>query len=370
MGTNNTSSTTNDTNSTTTTNTTNTTNTTTKPRPRSKDLLDLLIHCGDSTTTTPSNKLSRTEIRDHLFTFLTTGHETTSACLQWTVYELCRNPEVQKRCQLEIDAVLAARSSTGGSGTSGGTGASSASGRTSTSHEHNTTGSTTNKLHALTFDDINKLHYLVQVLKESMRLHSIKGNIARECSAECSVGQYKLKPGTVVIVSTLAAHLHPDFWEEPLLFKPDRFSRENIRNTVKHPYQYIPFSAGPRSCIGQKFALMEVLVVLGNLLMHFSFSLAAKDINNVTQEETFTIHPKDLNVVVTLRGCESISNSSGNSNGNSNSNSNSSGTSCGITSRSGASNTNSTSSGTSTFSSDPNSSTRAGFGSSKKAHFA
>ncbi len=288
---------------------------------RGRDLLDLLIQCGaDSNDTT--NKFSRTEIRDHLYTFLTTGHETTCACLQWTVYELCKHPNIQLKCQQEIDSLFAGMEGTATdttATTTTNTGAphshnhsdnANANSNNSSNSKSDTNPANTNNnskkasrsMLPLTFADINKLNYLVQVLKESMRLHTINGNIVRECNNECNVGPYKLKKGTIVMVSTVAAHMHPDFWEDPTLFKPERFSKEFIRHTVKHPYQYIPFSAGPRSCIGQKFALMEILVVLSTMLRHFTFTLAAKDSHTpMPQEETFTIHPKDLNVVVTLR---------------------------------------------------------------------
>lgn len=230
---------------------------------RDKDLLDWLIQCGERGDSSDS-KLSRTELRDHICTLISTGHETTSAVLLWTIYELCRHPHIQQLCHAEVDAVLGERNN-------------------------------------VSYEDINKLNYVVQVLKESMRLHPASGNIARTCSTECTVGEYKLKAGTAVIIATAALHKHPEFWSEPEEFRPERFSKENIRNTVKHPYQYVPFGAGPRACIGQRFALMEVLVVLGTLLKHFSFALAAKDSKSVREEEGFTVHPKDLNVVVTLR---------------------------------------------------------------------
>lgn len=252
---------------------------------RERDLLDWLVECGDGMRgVQPSSlsssdassagpvKLSRTEIRDHLSTFLLAGHEATTAALLWTIYELCMNPTVQTRCQAEIDNILMQDGV---------------------------------RRTYLRSEDVNKLRYLVQVLKEAMRLHPVSGSIARTCGEDCAVGAYRLKQGTTVVVSTLAVHTHPDYWTDALLFKPERFSRENIRATVKHPYQYLPFSAGPRSCVGQRLGLMEVLVVLASLLGQFTFALAAKDSKSVQSEERFTTHPQDLNVVVTLRSLSS-----------------------------------------------------------------
>jgi cytochrome P450 len=253
---------------------------------RERDLLDWLVQHGsnDNNINTNYNNntgagegapqqarcLSRTEIRDQLCTLLIAGHEATSACLQWTLYELCRHPEVQERCQREIDAV-AVRSD-------------------GSRRQH------------LSSEDVGRLSYLVLVLTECMRLHPVTGTLERRCEADCVLGDYQLRPGTTVLVSVQAAHRHPDFWADPLVFKPERFSKDNIRATIKHPYQYLPFGAGPHTCVGQRMGLLEVLVVLATLLGHFTFSLAAKDSRtSVQEEETFTIHPKDLNVVVSLR---------------------------------------------------------------------
>ena len=235
-------------------------------RSREKDLLDLLIRCSEGLS--DDNKLSDTDLRDHLYSFLAGGYEPTVSSILWTIYELCLNPHVQARCQEEVDSVLIS-----------------------------------NGIHQnfITYEDINRLSYLVQVLKESMRLHPVIGTLSRQCQTDCTVGEYKLKAGATVMVSTYAVHRHPEFWHQPNTFLPDRFSRENIRNTIRHPYQYVPFSAGPRGCVGQRFALMQLLTVLASLLSTFSFSLTDEDMQNIREEEDMTLQPKNFHVTVSLR---------------------------------------------------------------------
>jgi cytochrome P450 len=269
-------------------------------RDRDRDILDLLLECGgyvspvnassanskpqqqvdsgsiSSPTTTKNrseNAFNHKELVDHICTFVFIGHETTSACLLWTIYELCRHPDAQELCQKEVDSIMHGDGSLQGTGT-------------------------------LDYEAINKFNFLVQVLKESMRLHPVVGALSRTCATDdCSVGEFSFCPGTTVVVSTNALHKHAAFWADPLEFRPERFALDNIRETMQHPFQYVPFSAGPRSCIGQRFALMEILVVLGTLLSQFSFSLAAKDAGTkvIVEEDGLTSQPKDLSVLVTAR---------------------------------------------------------------------
>lgn len=119
---------------------------------------------------------------------------------------------------------------------------------------------------------------------------------------------------------------HPDFWVNPEKFDPDRFAPNVIRlicllftlfdfihdfivihdmflyrETLRHPFQYLPFSGGPRNCIGQRFALMESVAVLALLLKSFEISMSAGDIYCVSQEETVTFQPKRVRVNIFRR---------------------------------------------------------------------
>ena len=93
--------------------------------------------------------------------------------------------------------------------------------------------------------------------------------MTREAISDTDIEGYKLKKGTSVFLSVFELHRNPDLWENPLTFNPENFSAENVKNRPK--YQYMPFGAGPRICIGQQFALMEMQLILAALVKRFTF---------------------------------------------------------------------------------------------------
>jgi len=226
-----------------------------------KDLLDIILRVGKDQKT----HLSQREVRDHCLTFLVAGHETTSGTLSWVFYELSRNPAVLELCHKEIDA--------------------------------NWCFCKSNNELTVSHEDIAKCIYLGQVIKETMRLHPTVPVISRRNKEECQLGQYRLPGNTVLSISVLALQRHPSFWEEPELFKPERFAPEAIKNTLKHPFQFVPFSSGPRNCIGQRFAQMEMIVILARILSEFTIvGIDPEDERNIRFEETITYHPNNLKV--------------------------------------------------------------------------
>ena len=110
----------------------------------------------------------------------------------------------------------------------------------------------------------------------------------------CKIDQYTLKPGTSIGISVRSLHHHPDFWDKALEFIPERFSPENIKKTLKHPFQYIPFSSGPRSCIGQRFAQTEAILLFAHLLARFTISITPEDAAAIYFEEKVTCGPKNF----------------------------------------------------------------------------
>lgn len=105
----------------------------------------------------------------------------------------------------------------------------------------------------------------------------------------------------MVVVCVMALHRHKDFWDKPDEYDPDRFSAERAKATIKHPFQYVPFSAGPRNCIGQRFANMEAMTAFATLLYHFKFEMKPEDYANVVSVETVTCQPKNVFFHVTPR---------------------------------------------------------------------
>lgn len=191
---------------------------------RGDDLLSLLVAIPG---------LNDDLIRDQLLTMLIAGHDTSTALLAWTLYLLGRYPQTLARLQAEIDRVLGDR----GPG----------------------------------YEDLKQLHYLEQVIKESLRLYPPIHLGQRIAAADLTFQGYHIPAGTRVIYSIYLTHRDPNHWPEPARFDPERFSLE--RNQRQAPHIYVPFGGGARNCIGAGFGLVEAKVVLARLIQQFDLTL-------------------------------------------------------------------------------------------------
>ncbi|NXW65318.1 CP4V2 protein, partial [Eurystomus gularis] len=192
-----------------------------------KAFLDLLLHATDD----EGNKLSYRDIREEVDTFMFEGHDTTAAAMNWSLYLLGCNPEAQKKVHRELDEVFG------------------------------------NIERPVTMDDLKKLQYLECVVKEALRLFPSVPLFGRVLREDCFIRGYQVPKGTNVAVVTYALHRDPDIFPDPEEFRPERFLPENCKG--RHPYAYVPFSAGPRNCIGQRFAQMEEKALLALILRRF-----------------------------------------------------------------------------------------------------
>lgn len=174
------------------------------------------------------------QLVDNLLTFYLAGHETTAKALTWTLHLLARQPEWTTALKEEIAAV------TGGAPVSG--------------------------------THIERLVLVQQVIKESMRVFPPVPLMTRQAGADTVLGGVPLKKGTSVIMPIYAMHRHAKRWEEPELFDPQRFSPANEARIPR--YQYMPFGAGPRICIGMAFAMIEATAMLATLLQRARFEPA------------------------------------------------------------------------------------------------
>jgi len=116
----------------------------------------------------------------------------------------------------------------------------------------------------LTPDDVPALRYTVQVLHEALRLCPPGAATARMAIEDLSVDGYRVKAETMLIVGIYALHRDPALWDDPLTFDPDRFNQKN--SGVRDRWQYLPFGAGPRSCIGDHFAMLEATLALATII--------------------------------------------------------------------------------------------------------
>ncbi|XP_013393506.1 phylloquinone omega-hydroxylase CYP4F2 isoform X2 [Lingula anatina] len=202
-----------------------------KKRARYLDFLDILLTAQDS----DGQGLTDEEIRDEADTFLFEGHDTTASSISWNLYSLAEHPEVQQRAQAEIDALLDGRED-----------------------------------QTVTWDDIHNLPYLTMCIKEGMRLHAPVPFVQRELSKDMEIYGVTLPRGLLLDLHLYTLHHNPTIWDNDMEYRPERFSPENIEKM--DPFAYLPFSAGPRNCIGQNFAMHEQKVVIARILHRFTLS--------------------------------------------------------------------------------------------------
>jgi cytochrome P450 len=169
-------------------------------------------------------------LRDETITAFVAGHETTARTLSFAWYALASNPHAAERLHEELDRVLGGRLPTVGG--------------------------------------LRQLPYTLQVLKEVLRLYPAAPFYARDALGADQLGGYDVPKGAGIMLSPYYTHRHPQFWDEPDRFDPDRWTRE--REAMIHGHQYHPFAAGPRICIGNNFSLLESHLLLAILAQRFA----------------------------------------------------------------------------------------------------
>jgi len=209
------------------------------------DLLDMLLQTKYEDT---GKGMSHQQLRDECMIMLLAGHETSAITLTWTFYLLNQHPEIEQKVLAEIREVVGNRPPE--------------------------------------FNDLMALSYTKQVIQEAMRIYPPAWILDREAIDENKMGNYKVKKGQVVTAFIYGLHHNPAYWENPETFMPERFATEQIK--ARHPFSYMPFGGGPRLCIGNNFAYMEMQLALAILLPKFKF-------------ETLNNRPPDLEGLITLR---------------------------------------------------------------------
>jgi cytochrome P450 len=220
----------------------------------SRDLLGRLLAARDEDD---GAAMSDKQVRDEVITLFLEAHETTASAMAWAIYLLVRAPEVYRAARAEADAL----------------------GRPPR-HE-----------------DLPRLKLALRVFKESLRLYPPLPTFTRDARAELTVGGYRLPAGTVLIISPYATHHRADLWPDPERFDPDRFTPE--AEAARPRYAYVPFSGGPRVCIGNHFALMEGALVLATLLQRVDFELSGSA--EAKPEVGVTLRPSGMSVRIRRR---------------------------------------------------------------------
>nr|XP_005904201.1 PREDICTED: docosahexaenoic acid omega-hydroxylase CYP4F3 isoform X2 [Bos mutus] len=200
-----------------------------KAKTKTLDFIDVLLLTKDE----DGKGLSDEDIRAEADTFMFEGHDTTASGLSWILYNLAKHQEYQERCRQEVQELLKDREPKN-----------------------------------IEWDDLAQLPFLTMCIKESLRLHPPVSVISRRCTQDTVLPDGRVIPkGVICLISIFGTHHNPSVWPDPEVFDPFRFDPENIKE--RSPVAFVPFSAGPRNCIGQTFAMTEMKVVLALTLLRF-----------------------------------------------------------------------------------------------------
>ena len=190
------------------------------------DLLSLLLSVRDEEADNSEDAvMTDLQVRDEAITLFAAGHETTAVALTWTWYLLATHPEIQRRFQVELDDALGGRTPTP--------------------------------------DDLSNLPFTGQVLTESMRLYPPIWSTGRMTFQPITLGGWEIPAGAALVAPQLIVQRDPRWFDDPLEFRPDRWTPEFRENLPR--FAYYPFGGGPRLCIGEGFAWMEAMLVLATL---------------------------------------------------------------------------------------------------------
>jgi cytochrome P450 len=197
-----------------------------------RSFLAMLMAARDAETGTP---MTGRQLHEEILGMLQQGHDTVGESLAWTWYLLSLHPEVERTLHREISQVVGNR--------------------------------------VPTIADIPRLPYATMVLQESLRVYPPVWVIPRDAIKDDEIGGYRIPAGSTILLSPYITHRHPDFWENPEAFDPDRFLTE--RSTGRPRHAYFPFGGGPRLCMGVEMAMMEMLLIMVMVVQKYRVHLVS-----------------------------------------------------------------------------------------------
>ncbi|KAL8164626.1 UNVERIFIED_CONTAM: hypothetical protein K2H54_054371 [Gekko kuhli] len=200
---------------------------------KTTDFIDVLLLAKDE----KGQHLSDEDIAAEADTFMFEGHDTTASGLSWLLYNLARHPEYQDQCREEIQDLLRDR-----------------------------------KTEEIEWGDLSQMPFTTMCIKESLRLHPPVTIVSRRCTEDVKLPDGRVIPkGTICLININGTHRNPAVWPHPEVYDPHRFDPGTCQQ--QPPLAFVPFSAGPRNCIGQNFAMSEMKAVLALTLLRFRVGL-------------------------------------------------------------------------------------------------
>ena len=215
--------------------------------PGGEDLVSMLVEGIDPET---GAGLTDKQVRDETISFFIAGHVTIASALTWTWYLLSTHPAAWRRLRAEVDEVLGGRPPA--------------------------------------VADLGRLAYTSMVVQEAMRLYPPIYLVLRRALADDQVGGYRVPAGANIALCPYVTHRHPEFWDNPEGFEPERFAPEAARR--RHRMAFFPFSGGPRRCIGEGFALLQLPLVVAMVAQRYRLSLVPARPAEV--EAALTLRPR------------------------------------------------------------------------------
>ncbi|HXR95740.1 MAG TPA: cytochrome P450 [Rhizomicrobium sp.] len=209
------------------------------------DLLDHMLSAEDPET---GHRMNPQDLIHNMQFFIVAGHETTALAISWALYLLANMPEYQERARREAQTHLQGR--------------------------------------AAAASDVAAMPFIKQVLEEAMRLYPPVGLLARTVVAKDELCGRTMRPNDTLFLPIWALHRHQLLWERPDEFDPDRF--DPVKGPRRDKYQYLPFGAGPRVCVGADFAMMQAQIILATLVCRFKVRPSLPDPRPVM---TMTVRP-------------------------------------------------------------------------------
>ncbi|XP_011690280.1 PREDICTED: cytochrome P450 4C1-like isoform X2 [Wasmannia auropunctata] len=215
------------------------------------------------------NNFTEKIIRDNVITLMVTASGKISITLDFVIFMLANFPEIQDKVYKELSEIYGTEMPTSA---------------------------------PIKYDDIQHMHYLDRVIKETMRLFPAIPITGRQLTKDMKIGKSILPKNSNIIISFIRMNRNEEYWPNPLKFDPDRFLPERIKN--HHSYYHIPFSDGPRNCIGAKYAMISMKVILATLVRTFVFKVDESiEINKIKlQTDIILSTTEPLKVRIEKRG--------------------------------------------------------------------
>ncbi|MFC3882263.1 cytochrome P450 [Bacillus songklensis] len=214
-----------------------------------EDLLSILMKARDEKS---GEGMTDEQLRDEVMTIFLAGHETTANALTWSFYLLSQHPEKTEKVHEEIETVLEGR--------------------------------------LPSYEDMGKLTYTQSVVWESLRLYPPAWAFGREVIRDVSIGEYEFSKGDTLIMSPYIIQRSSKYFPNPTVFEPERFEDGSIKPASD--FIYFPFGGGPRVCIGNHFAMLEAVLVMGTILQRYRLELC-EDCPEVAPDPLITLRPKN-----------------------------------------------------------------------------